>query len=153
MSAPSAASTGLRPVAKWQRGRGRQVAVGLQVAVALLVVPWAFVSLWLPEPHVPPRVAFCVATPALLNFSIPAVTLALLESPSGRGPLPADSVVGNNPSRSILPVAHGVTSIVAGAVVLAGWLVLFAHRVPGRQLSEDDERLVIATLVALVLAT
>ncbi|MFI5167550.1 MAG: glycosyltransferase family 87 protein [Thermoanaerobaculales bacterium] len=132
--------------------RWREVAVSVAVAAMLLGVPWAFVALRLPEPHAPPRAGFWIGTPSLVNCSVPAVVLRLLEPPVDREPLPPNWVVGSDPGRLSLPALHGVISVGAAAVVLAGGLWALARNARARTLREEDQTLLAAALVALALA-
>jgi hypothetical protein len=94
-----------------------------------------------------------MGTPALLNDSIPAVVLRLLEPPARGRPLPDNWVVGNDPGRLQLPASHAVAGVASGAVALVVGIVLIGRRVRRHAPGRDDEPVVSAALVALALAS
>jgi Glycosyltransferase family 87 len=130
--------------------RWRSLGAGLLTAAALLVGPWAFIAAILPPPHSPPRAGYWMGTPALLNFSVPAVALRLLEPPQGSGPLPSNWVVGNDPGQLALSPAHALAATATGALVFGVGVWLLARRA-GRATAQGDH-LAAAALVALALA-
>lgn len=132
--------------------RWRSVVAGLLTALALVGLPLAFVAIWLPHPHGPPRASYWMGTPALLNFSIPAVMLRLLEPPRGRRALPDSWVVGNDPGRLVLPHARTVIGAATGLLLFGLGLWLLARRARKCHLTRDDEAVASAALVALALA-
>jgi hypothetical protein len=131
--------------------RWRSLGAGLLTAAALLAVPWAFVAAVLPPPHTPPRAGYWMGTPAMLNFSVPAVVLRLLEPPQGSGPLPSNWVVGNDPGQLALSPAHALAATATGALVFGLGVWLLARRA-GRGAGHGDDLAVGAALVALALA-
>jgi len=131
--------------------RWRSVAAGVLVAGALLAVPWGAVALLLPPPHTPPRAGYWMGTPALLNASVPAIVLRLLDPPAAGRPLPRHWVVGNDPGQTALPPASAAAGVAAAAAVLAAGALLLRRRLGAAGLTSDDEPVALAALVALAL--
>ncbi|HUK12967.1 MAG TPA: glycosyltransferase family 87 protein [Thermoanaerobaculaceae bacterium] len=131
--------------------RWRAVAAGVLVGGALLAVPWAAVALLLPPPHTPPRAGYWMGTPALLNASVPAVALRLLDPPTAGRPLPRHWVFGNDPGQTALPSAGAAAGVAAAAAVLAAGVLLLRRRAAAAGAADEDEPAALAALVALAL--
>lgn len=109
--------------------RWRRAAAGLATALALVVLSW-LPFLALPPPHSPARADYWVGTPALLNFSLPAVALRLADPPAPGQILPLSWRNGNDPLAFKLPARQGALSAgLAGLLLALGsvWLLWAAH--------------------------
>ena len=134
-------------------GRWRAVGAGLVAAAALIGLPWVFVAGVLPAPHAPIHASYWMGTPAVLNDSIPAVVLRIIEPPTRGMPLPRNWVVGNDPGSLQLPRSHAIAGVTSGVIALAVGILLVGCRVRSRPPVHDDEPVVGAALVALALAS
>ena len=131
--------------------RWRSVATGAIVAVGLLAFPWAYVAALRPLPHMPPHSGYWMGTPALLNFSLPAVALRLLDPPAAGAPLPPRWVVGNDPGQLVLPAASAATGVAVAVVALLVGFLLVRCRSVGAGTDVSAEPVEVAALVSLAL--
>ena len=111
----------------------RRAVAGLVAALALIVLSW-LPFLALPPPHSPARADYWVGTPALLNFSLPAVALRLADPPTPGQILPLSWRNGNDPLAFKLPARQAALSAgLAGLLLALGAACLFfAARAGGR---------------------
>jgi hypothetical protein len=111
----------------------RRAAAGLLAALSLVALSW-MPFLWLPPPHSPARADYWLGTPALLNFSLPAVALRLADPPAPGQPLPASWRNGNDPLTFELPARQGALSAGLAGMLLAlgAAALLWAARPAGR---------------------
>jgi len=139
-------------VGVWAADRNRRAClVGIAAVIVALVLSWAAL-LPLPPPHMPSSAGYWMGTPALLNFSLPAVALRLANPPAGRGALPPAWVTGNDPEALRLPASHRALGVgVALLTLLLGGFCLARASSPGR-LSAAGRLHASAALVALALA-
>ncbi len=108
----------------------RRAAAGLAAAVALVALSW-LPFLVLPPPHSPARADYWAGTPALLNFSLPAVALRLADPPTPGQILPLSWRNGNDPLAFKLPARQAALSAGLAALVLASgglWLLRTGRR-------------------------
>jgi hypothetical protein len=100
----------------------RAVAAMIAVTVALLLLPAVVVSHW---GSGPPPTSFWMGTPALLNWSVPAVALRIADPPVSLPQLPHNWRFGNVPEGTHLPRSQQWLSVgIAAAVLLAGLAAL-----------------------------
>jgi len=121
------------------------------MAVSLVLIPWAVVRYRLEGSSVPSRVDYWTGTPALLNWSLPAVVLRALDPPQGGTSLPYNWEYGNylpnlhlTPSQQMASV--GTTVVIFGAGILALLLVCRG------QLDREQLPWALAGLISLSLA-
>jgi alpha-1,2-mannosyltransferase len=96
----------------------RRAAAGLAAALALIALSW-LPFLAVPPPHSPARADYWVGTPALLNFSLPAVALRLADPPTPGQILPLSWRNGNDPLAFKLPARQAVLSAGLACLLLA----------------------------------
>jgi alpha-1,2-mannosyltransferase len=111
----------------------RRAAAGLAAALALIALSW-LPFLAVPPPHSPARADYWVGTPALLNFSLPAVALRLADPPTPGQILPLSWRNGNDPLAFKLPARQAVLSAGLAGLLLAlgaAWLLWAARRSGG----------------------
>ena len=130
--------------------RGRVLAAGAGVALLGLAASWLPLAL-LPAPRLPTTAGFWRGTPALLNFSLPAVALRLADPARPGQPLPADWVHGNDPEALALPAGRAALSVAVAVLTLAIGLWLLVRAAPPG-LRGEDLPLAAAALIALALA-
>jgi alpha-1,2-mannosyltransferase len=112
----------------------RRAAAGLAAAIALVALSW-LPFLALPPPHSPARADYWAGTPALLNFSLPAVALRLADPPTPGEILPASWRNGNDPLAFELPARQAILSAgLAGLLLVLGalWLLWTARGTGGK---------------------
>ncbi len=128
---------------------------GLVVAtltVALLAAaPWMAVGFFLPDPHAPALSSAWTGTPALFNFSVPAIVLRLLDPPVSGARLPTNWEFGNSLQHLRLSAADSRLSLSAGIATFLLGLVLLARAIGGH-LTQRQAHLGLAGLTALTLA-
>ena len=124
---------------------------GILAAVALLVVPWFIMRVWLPGPMKPYMRTAWAGTPATLSWSLPSVVLRILDPPV-RGPkLPENWLEGVDLEHIHPPAAHQRYSAAVGfAVLLAGLVILIRTVWP--TVSAAQSPFVTGALTSLVLA-
>ncbi|HSS52958.1 MAG TPA: glycosyltransferase family 87 protein [Thermoanaerobaculia bacterium] len=107
----------------------RRAAAGLVAALAFVALSW-LPFLALPPPHSPARADYWIGTPALLNFSLPAVALRLADPPAPGQILPSSWRNGNDPLAFKLPARQGALSAGLAGLLLAlgGAVLLWAER-------------------------
>lgn len=137
-------------------GRRRALAGGGVALLLLLVLPWGLVFT-LPAPHLPEAAGYWMGTPALLNFSLPAVALRLADRPADRSALPRDWVRGNDPRALELSPGRKALAVAVAALTLSLGGLALGRRWRGRRKEraegEGQDLLLAATaLVALALA-
>lgn len=131
-------------------GKRRGLVAGALALLALVAVPWAVVATR-PPPHLPRTADYWMGTPAVHNFSLPAVALRLADPPAAGARLPRDWLRGNNPVELHLPPGRRALSVsVAALTLLAGAAVLW-WRVRRRPLAGEEAALAAAALVTLAL--
>jgi hypothetical protein len=121
------------------------------MAVSLVLIPWAVVRYRLEGSSVPSRVDYWTGTPALLNWSLPAVVLRALDPPQGGTSLPYNWEYGNYlPNLHLAPsqqmASVGTTVVIFGAGILALLLVCRG------QLDREQLPWALAGLISLSLA-
>ena len=103
----------------------RALAVLVAVAAGGVAVPTAVISHWMSGP--PPGVqgGYLMGTPAVLNWSLPAVALRIADPPVSRTKLPSNWEFGNMSESAHLPRnQQWLSAGVAAAVLLAGLAAL-----------------------------
>ncbi|MFY9820318.1 MAG: glycosyltransferase family 87 protein [Thermoanaerobaculia bacterium] len=137
----------LIPLAAWH---WRRAVAGLGAALALVALSW-LPFLGLPPPHSPARADYWLGTPALLNFSLPAVALRLADPPVPGQILPLSWRNGNDPLTFRLAPRQGAFSAGLAGVLLAlgAGLLLWAARRSGR--GREGELPAMAAAVSLAL--
>jgi hypothetical protein len=125
----------------------RRAAAGFAAALAFVALSW-LPFLWLPAPHSPARADYWLGTPALLNFSIPAVALRLADPPTPGQTMPLSWRNGNDPLAFRLPPNQAVISAALSGAILAlgGCVLLWAARTGVR--GGDGETPMLAALAA-----
>jgi len=126
--------------------------LALLVAAGLDVGPVLAVATLLPPPATPPHARYWMGTPALYNFSVPAVVLRILDPPSAGQPLPHAWVVGNDPGQLVLSAAHRAVSVAVALAGLGIGLAVLFGLVRRRGRTHTDPLLLTGALVALALA-
>lgn len=96
----------------------RRAAAGLAAALVFVALSW-LPFLALPPPHSPARADYWVGTPALLNFSLPAVALRLADPPTPGQILPLSWRNGNDPLAFKLPARQAALSAGLACLLLA----------------------------------
>ena len=105
-----------------RRWRGFLILAG--VSLTLLIVPWSYVLCCLDGPRTPAGTDTWTGTPAILSWSLPSVTLRVLDHPQA-GALPYDWEFGNDLPNLHLPVSRRLASVsVAGGTLLVGIAIL-----------------------------
>jgi hypothetical protein len=103
----------------------RAVAVLAAVAIAGVFVPSAVISHWKSGPASPVRADYWMGTPAVLNWSLPAVALRIADPPVPGARLPLNWEFGNGPAGLHLPRGQQWLSVgIAAGVLMAGLGVL-----------------------------
>jgi len=130
----------------------RRAAAGIGVALTFIALSW-LPFLWLPAPHSPARADYWLGTPALLNFSLPAVALRLADPPTPGQEMPLSWRNGNDPLAFKLPAKQAVLSAGLSGLLLAvgGCILLWAARSALR--SGEGDSSMIAAMAALAAAT
>lgn len=107
----------------------RRATAGLVAALIFIALSW-LPFLWLPAPHSPARADYWLGTPALLNFSLPAVALRLADPPTPGQEMPLSWRNGNDPLAFKLPAKQAVLSAGLSGILLAvgGCVLLWAAR-------------------------
>lgn len=121
---------------------------GVFVLAGLFVVPWCLIRLLLAPPWFPPATNYWMGTPALFNFSLPAVVLRVLDPPLDPGRLPHNWEFGNNVHELTVDPSHLWISVFVAASLLAAGIALLLWRA-GRNTSLP---LASAAMVALSIA-
>jgi hypothetical protein len=105
----------------------RPVLAALAVALLLVAAPLAILASFYPPPHAPTHSGAWMGTPALLNFSLAAAVLRLLDFPDSTT-LPHNWQFGNDMLELRLETADVLVSLlISGAVLLVG-ICAFALR-------------------------
>jgi alpha-1,2-mannosyltransferase len=134
----------------------RRAAAGLLAALAFVALSW-LPFLVVPPPHSPARADYWLGSPALLNFSLPAVALRLADPPVPGQDLPLSWRNGNDPLAFRLPARQGALSAgLAGIVLALGaaallWAVPAAGRGGGGEMSATSALHAMAAAVSLAL--
>ena len=116
---------GVVSVAPLLRRDWRAVAVLAAVAIAGVFVPSAVISHWKSGPASPVRADYWMGTPAVLNWSLPAVALRIADPPVPGARLPLNWEFGNGPAGLHLPRGQQWLSVgIAAGVLMAGLGVL-----------------------------
>jgi Glycosyltransferase family 87 len=131
-------------------GKRRGLAAGVLALLVLVAVPWAVVATR-PPPHLPQSADYWMGTPALHNFSLPAVALRLADPPAAGAPLPRDWLRGNNPAQLHLPPARRALGVAVAAVTLLAGAAVLWWRLRRRPLAGEEAALAAAALVTLAL--
>jgi hypothetical protein len=106
--------------------RGRALVTGIAVILLLALLPTLATALLLGPPLSPPATYYWMGTPALFNFSLPAVLLRLLDPPAGTGRLPHNWEFGNNVHELNVPESHlWIAVAIAASVMALGLLLLW----------------------------
>jgi hypothetical protein len=91
------------------------------LGAAGVAIPLAAIAHWNSGPAVPTSADYWMGTPAVLNWSIPAVALRIADPPVAGGALPRNWQSGNGPLGLHLPRAQQWLSAgIAAALLLAG---------------------------------
>ncbi|HUA62866.1 MAG TPA: glycosyltransferase family 87 protein [Verrucomicrobiae bacterium] len=132
--------------------RDRRAMAGLAAATAVgMVIPSLVILALNARQAVPARADYWMGTPALLNWSAPAVVLRAMDSPGRGAKLPHDWEFGNGTEGTRLSWGRKLISAgVAAAILLAG-IVALAVRCRGR-LSAEQAPWASAALISLGVA-
>jgi hypothetical protein len=104
--------------------RIRPMIAALAVAFLLIAAPLATLAAFYPPPHAPTHSGAWMGTPALLNFSLAAAVLRLLDFPVSSA-LPHNWQFGNDMLELRLDANDALISVgLSAAVALVGFLVL-----------------------------
>jgi hypothetical protein len=122
----------------------------LVCAAFLLAVPWVIVAR-LAGPKAPAHRDYLAGTPAVLNWSLPAVALRIYEPPRPHGPLPNTWIAGNTLEALQLSRRQRFLSASVALAALAAGFAILAAAVRGR-LSSAQMPMACAATVALTLA-
>jgi len=129
----------------------RALAAGVTLFALLALLPGLATALLLGPPAFPPATRYWMGTPALFNFSLPAVALRILDPPAGAGRLPHNWEFGNNVHELNVAETHLWIAVTVAAGTLAAGL-LSLHRWAALKPEKTPLPLVSAALVALTLA-
>jgi alpha-1,2-mannosyltransferase len=131
--------------------QGRAFAAGVAMLAVLAALPWVLIALLLGPPSIPPATHYWMGTPAVFNFSAPAIALRILDRPTGTGRLPANWEFGNSVHALRVPEPdRWVAVAVAAGILAAGLAALFWRAGPAP--SDTPLPLVSGAIVALTLA-
>lgn len=130
----------------------KSLLVAVTVLISFTALPWMAVVSFLPPPHSPPVAKAWMGTPALFNFSLPAVALRLLDPPVAGQRLPPHWELGSRLQNVQLKPADAAASVGVGfATYLLGFsLVMWSSR--GRS-GRHVQRLWLAALTSLALVS
>ncbi len=132
-----------------RRERRALVAMGA-VAGACLAAPWVILAGSMTGPALPAKSSYWMGTPAVLNWSIPAVVLRALDASECRC-IPASWIYGNTAGGVNLPRGHAILSVSVSAALLAVCTCVLA-KTCRRGLSEAQMPWLFAALTTLSLA-
>lgn len=132
-----------------RRERRAIVAMGA-VAGACLAAPWVILAGSMTGPALPAKSSYWMGTPALLNWSIPAVMLRALDASQCRC-IPASWIYGNTAGGVNLPRGYAIVSVSVSAILLAACACILAKVCRG-MLSEAQMPWALAALTTLSLA-
>jgi hypothetical protein len=129
----------------------RALVVFASVAAAGVLLPLAVLMLFFPGPYGPLKPRYWMGTPHTHSWSIPSVTLRILDPPQGDGRLPHNWHHGNAVENlNLSPREELLSAGTAAAVLTAGILALvFAC---GGKLNREQVPLAMAGLISLSLA-
>ena len=100
--------------------------VGLLTFFTFAALPWMGLRYFVPPPHAPAMSNAWMGTPALFNFSLPAVALRMLDPPTVGQRLPFNWEFGLALQEMDLPPAHAAASVGLGCLIyIAGVILLF----------------------------
>jgi hypothetical protein len=103
----------------------RAVAVLMAVTIALILVPAAVIAQWHSGPAFPGHADYWMGSPAVLNWSLPAIALRVADPPVSPVRVPPNWELGNLTRRLHLPRDQQLLSVGIGAgVLLAGLAAL-----------------------------
>jgi Glycosyltransferase family 87 len=132
------------------RGHPRRALRAVVVALILIAAPLALIAMLLQGGVSPRRTNYWMGTPAILNTSLPAVVLRVLDPPKKGRPLPVNWIAGHNTETLRLPPFQRVASVVVAALTLVAGvgLIWLAVRRAGKAV---DPAAVDAALIGLAL--
>lgn len=133
------------------RRDGRAAAVLAAVTIALVLAPSAVISHWKSGPAAPVHADYWMGTPAVLNWSLPAVALRVADPPVSPTRLPRNWEFGNTTEGLHLPRGQRWLSAGVAAGVLLGGLAALVAVSRGR-LSEAQAPWAAAALISLGVA-
>jgi hypothetical protein len=122
----------------------------LASAGLLMAIPWAIVA-FLRGPMRPASADYVFGTPCVLSWSIPSVTLRIIEPPAAGGKLPNDWVNGWDLPRLHLSPKQKLVSLSAALATLAAGIAVLLVKTSGR-LSPEQVPIAGTSLIALALA-
>jgi hypothetical protein len=131
----------------------RAVAVLITVTIILVLVPAAVIVHWKSGPASPVRSGYLMGSPALTNWSLPAIALRVADPPVSPGRVPRNWEFGNFTERLDLPRGQRWLSAGIGAgVLLAGLAALVTvcrGRLNGAQVPWASAALISLTVAAI----
>ena len=131
----------------------RALAVLAALGISGVVVPFAVISHWKSGPAFPVRADYWMGTPAVLNWSLPAVALRIADPPVLGAKLPRNWEFGNGPEGLHLPRGQRWLSAgIAAGVLLAGLAALVTvcrGRLNGAQVPWASAALISLTVAAI----
>jgi len=104
----------------------RAVAVLIAVTIALILVPAAVIAGWHSGPAFPGHADYWMGSPAILNWSLPAIALRVADPPVSPARIPVNWELGNLTRRLHLPRGQQLLSAGIGAGVLLAGLAALA---------------------------
>jgi len=105
----------------------RAVAVLIMVTIMLVLVPAAVIAHWKSGPASPVRAGYLMGSPALTNWSLPAIALRVADPPVSPARVPVNWEFGNFTERLDLPRGQRwLSSGIGAGVLLAGLAALLA---------------------------